>query len=52
MSVLAKHEGSGGFDHAAACARNGRVYAAHTVNSAVDVFVERNTQRMFAMFGK
>lgn len=35
---LPKHESSGGFDHAAAHARSGYIYVAHTANGAVDVF--------------
>ena len=36
--ILPKHQGKGGFDHAAIHAANGHVYVAHTANDAVDVF--------------
>ena len=34
---LPAHQGSGGFDHAAVHGRLGRLYVAHTANSAIDV---------------
>lgn len=35
---LPRHEGKGGFDHAAVHAATGHVYVAHTANHSVDVF--------------
>ena len=46
---LPKHEGSGGFDHAAVHAQTGHVYVAHTANSAVDVFDPASRQHLFSV---
>src|SRR5262245_22005461 len=46
---LPKHEGSGGFDHAASHARTGHVYVAHTANSAVDVFDPASRKLLFSV---
>jgi DNA-binding beta-propeller fold protein YncE len=46
---LPKHEGSGGFDHAAVHARSGHVYVAHTANNAVDVFEPASRQHLFSV---
>jgi DNA-binding beta-propeller fold protein YncE len=46
---LPKHQGSGGFDHAAVHARSGYVYVAHTANSAVDVFDPASRQHLFSV---
>jgi DNA-binding beta-propeller fold protein YncE len=46
---LPKHEGSGGFDHAAVHAQSGHVYVAHTANSAVDVFDPASRQHLFSV---
>jgi len=46
---LPKHEGSGGFDHAAAHALSGHVYVAHTANSAVDVFDPISRRHLFSV---
>ena len=48
---LPKHEGSGGFDHAAVLAQNGHVYVAHTANSAVDVFDPASRQHLYSVAG-
>jgi DNA-binding beta-propeller fold protein YncE len=46
---LPKHEGPGGFDHAAVHAKSGHVYAAHTANNAVDVFDPGSTKHLFSV---
>lgn len=46
---LPKHEGSGGFDHAASHAQTGHVYVAHTANSAVDVFDPASRRHLFSV---
>jgi hypothetical protein len=46
---LPKHEGSGGFDHAASHAQTGQVYVAHTANSAVDVFDPASGKHLFSV---
>ena len=46
---LPKHEGSGGFDHAAIHAEAGHVYVAHTANSAVDVFDPVSRRHLFSV---
>src|SRR5262245_55606515 len=46
---LPKHEGSGGFDHAASHAQSGHVYVAHTANSAVDVFDPASRRHLFSV---
>jgi DNA-binding beta-propeller fold protein YncE len=48
---LPKHEGSGGFDHAAVFAQTGHVYVAHTANNAVDVFDPASRQHVFSVAG-
>jgi DNA-binding beta-propeller fold protein YncE len=46
---LPKHEGSGGFDHAAVHAASGHVYVAHTANNAVDVFDPASGRHLFSV---
>jgi DNA-binding beta-propeller fold protein YncE len=46
---LPKHQGAGGFDHAASHAQTGHVYVAHTANSAVDVFDPASRRHLFAV---
>lgn len=46
---LAKHQGSGGFGHAAAHASSGHVYVAHTANSAGDVFDPTSRRHLFSV---
>src|SRR5262245_3088689 len=46
---LPKHEGSGGFDHAASHAQTGHVYVAHTANSAVDVFDPASRKHLYSV---
>src|SRR5215510_2894227 len=46
---LPKHEGSGGFDHAARHAKTGHVYVAHTANSAIDVFDPASRKHLYSV---
>jgi hypothetical protein len=46
---LPKHEGSGGFDHAAVHSETGHVYVAHTANHAVDVFDPASGRHLFSV---
>lgn len=46
---LPKHEGSGGFDHAAVHADSGQVYVAHTANNAVDVFDPTSRKHLYSV---
>ena len=46
---LPKHEGCGGFDHAASHVQTGFVYVAHTANSAVDVFDPTSRRYLFSV---
>jgi DNA-binding beta-propeller fold protein YncE len=46
---LPKHQGSGGFDHAAVHAATGEVYVAHTANNSVDVFHPASRRYLFAI---
>src|SRR5215471_312700 len=48
---LPRHEGKGGFDHAAVHAASGHVYVAHTANDAVDVFDPASASHLFAITG-
>src|SRR6478752_1521641 len=48
---LPKHDGSGGFDHAAVHAQTGHVYVAHTANNAVDVFDPASAKHLFSVPG-
>ena len=43
------HLGAGGFDHAAAHARTGRIFVAHTANDAVDVIDPEARVRVFSI---
>ena len=46
---LPKHQGSGGFDHAAVHAASGQVYVAHTANNSVDAFDPRAGRYLFSV---
>jgi DNA-binding beta-propeller fold protein YncE len=46
---LPKHQGSGGFDHAAVHARSGQVYVAHTANNSVDAFDPQSRRHLFSV---
>jgi DNA-binding beta-propeller fold protein YncE len=46
---LPKHDGAGGFDHAAVHAQTGHVYVAHTANNAVDVFDPVSRKHLFSV---
>ena len=46
---LPKHEGSGGFDHAAVHVASGHVYVAHTANNAVDVLDPASGKHLFSV---
>jgi DNA-binding beta-propeller fold protein YncE len=47
--ALPRHQGSGGFDHAAVHTASGHVYVAHTANDAVDVFDPATKQHLFSI---
>src|SRR5215831_14157585 len=47
--ALPRHEGKGGFDHAAVHAASGHVYVAHTANDAVDVFDPATRRHLFSV---
>jgi DNA-binding beta-propeller fold protein YncE len=46
---LPKHQGSGGFDHAASHAKTRHVYVAHTANGAVDVFDPASRRHLYSV---
>src|SRR5262245_41192536 len=46
---LPKHQGSGGFDHAAVHAATGHVYVAHTANNSVDAFDPQSGRHLFSV---
>ena len=49
--ALPKHDGAGGFDHAAVHAASGQVYVAHTANNTVDVFDPASAEYLFSIPG-
>jgi DNA-binding beta-propeller fold protein YncE len=49
--ALPKHDGAGGFDHAAVNAASGQVYVAHTANNTVDVFDPTSAEYLFSIPG-